>query len=238
MAVTALFCGDLVGADADGRRAAELADAYGDRYLAIVDRVTALLALAYEGQTAQALAEAEAVLAAGRDLDCPSAIAWGLYAVGEVLLDGDPPRALGLLDRSHEMAARVGSRFLTGVAGTSATSLRARHGDPDEAVGRFPDLIDLWERAGNWTQQWTMLRSLITTLVRLGRDEPAAVLYGALQASHTAPPLFGADRERLTDVVRRLEERAGTQQVAAWMEQGSRLDETDVVAYARAAARG
>lgn len=31
--------------------------------------------------------------------------------------------------------------------------------------------------------------------VRLSRDEPAAVLYGALAASATAAPVFGADDE-------------------------------------------
>ena len=56
------------------------------------------------------------------------------------------------------------------------TTLRARHGDPQEALRRFPELFDLWERAVNWTQQWIMLRSLVATLVRLGRDQPAAVL--------------------------------------------------------------
>ncbi|HEX2273228.1 MAG TPA: BTAD domain-containing putative transcriptional regulator [Acidimicrobiales bacterium] len=237
LAVTALFGGDLAEARAQGLRAAELADACGDPYQALVNRVTATLALAYGGHTQDAIDEAEAALAAARELGCPSARAWALYQLGEVLLDQDPPRALRLLDESHGLAAGVGSTFLTGVAGTSATSLRARHGDPEEALRRFPDLIDLWERAGNWTQQWTMLRSLVTTLARLGRDEPAAVLYGALTASHTAPPLFGADRERLAEVVTTIEERTGRQQLAAWVEQGCRLGDGEVVAFARAAAR-
>ena len=235
LAAAALFSGDLAGVRAQGRRALELAEAYGDPYQAIVTRIDDLLAFAYDGETEDALDQAEAVLATARSLGCPSAVAWAKYALGEVLLDDDPSRAMALLEESHAVAARLGCTFLTGVAGTSATTLRARHGDPGEALRRFPELIDLWERAGNWTQQWTMLRSLITTLVRLGRDEPAAVLYGGMKASRTAAPVYGSDAERLTDVLRAMEERAGPRQLGAWVEQGRQLRDDQVIAYARSA---
>jgi predicted ATPase/DNA-binding SARP family transcriptional activator len=238
LAAVALFSGDLEEARAHSRRAAELAAAYGDRYWAVLNRMVEILAVAYEGRTAEAIEQAETALATARELGCPSIAAWGLYHLGEVLLDHEPRRALVLLDEAQELAARVGSNFLTGIAGTSATTLRARHDDPERALRRFPELIDLWERAGNWTQQWTMMRSLVTTLGRLGHDEPAAVLYGALDASRTAPPLFGADRERLTDVLATIEGRVGRQQLAAWVERGRRLGDDEVVELARAAASG
>jgi hypothetical protein len=83
-----------------------------------------------------------------------------------------------------------------------------------------------------------MLRSLVATLVRLGHDEPAAVLYGALSASPTAPPLFGADAERLADAVETMERRGGPSQFGAWVDQGRRLADDEVIAFARAAASG
>jgi predicted ATPase/DNA-binding SARP family transcriptional activator len=235
LAAAALFSGDLAGVRNHGRRALELADAYGDQYQAIVTRIDDLLALAYGGETAEALDQAQAVLVTAQSLGCPSAIAWAQYALGEVLLDHDPVRAMALLDESHEVAAQLGCTFLTGVAGVSATTLRARHGDPGEALRRFPELIDLWERAGNRTQLWTMLRSLITTFVRLGRDEPAAVIYGGMQASRTAAPVYGPDAERLTSVLRDMEGRVGPVQLATWVEQGRQMRDDEVVAFARAA---
>ncbi len=238
LAAAALFGGDLAEARSYSQRAEELAGAFGDRYEVMVDRITAILALGYGGQVAEAIAEAELALAAARGFGCPSATAWALYTVGEVLLDHDPPRALALLDEAEALAASVENAFLMGVAGTSATSLRARHGDAEAALRRFPDLIDLWERTGNWTQQWTMLRSLVTTLARLGRDEPAAVLYGALTASQTAPPPFGDDAERLAAVLKTIEERSSREQLAEWLERGRQLCDEDVVAFARAAAGG
>lgn len=143
-----------------------------------------------------------------------------------------------LLEESHALAASVASVWLTGLAATSATSLQARHGDPAAVMRRFPDLIDLWERAGYWTQQWTMLRSLVATLARLGRDEPAAILLGALHASRTAAPVYGHDAERLADVLGQIEERAGRRRLAEWLERGRSLGDEDVLVFARAAARG
>ena len=236
LGTTTLFSGDPMQARLHIRRAAELAQAFGDPYGVLVNRASEILVLAYDGQAAEVIDEAEGILAAAREVGCPSATAWGLYMFGEVLLDRDPPRALALLDESHALATSVGSAFLTGIAGTSATTLRARHGDPETALRAFPALIDHWQRAGNWTQQWTMLRSLVTTLARLGRDESAAVLYGAMNASPTAPPVFGDDAKRLADVLTQIEERAGRRQLAHWLQRGRQLGDENVVAFARAAA--
>jgi tetratricopeptide (TPR) repeat protein len=140
----ALFGGELAEARSHSRRAEDLADAFGDPFEVMVNRISAILALGYGGQRSEAIAQAEFALAAAPDFGCPSATAWALYTVGEVLLDHDPPRALALLDEAEALAASVDNAFLMGVAATSATSLRARHGDAQAALRRFPDLIDLW----------------------------------------------------------------------------------------------
>ena len=134
LAGAALFGGDLPEARSHSRRAEQLADAYGDPYEVMVDRITAILALRYDGRTGEAIAHAEAALAAAKDFRCPSATAWALYTVGGVLVDDDPPRALGLLDEAEVLAANVEKAFLEGVAGTTDTSLRARHGDAETAL--------------------------------------------------------------------------------------------------------
>jgi hypothetical protein len=79
----------------------------------------------------------------------------------------------------------------------SAASLHARHGDPRQASRLFDEAIDYWSQAGMWTPLWITLRNVIDLLIRLKADEPAAVIYGALTSSNTAPPIYGADAERL-----------------------------------------
>ena len=98
--------------------------------------------------------------------------------------------------RSLEVA-EGSNRFVLGVAGLSLVSLDVRHGDPVEALGRYPGLIEHFQRAGSWIQQWITIRNLIQALPDAGGAEAAAVLYGALCASATAPPVAGEDHRRL-----------------------------------------
>ena len=95
-----------------------------------------------------------------------------------------------------------------------------------------------WVRFGLRVATWIVLSflTLITTLVRLGRDEPAAVLYGAMLASPTAAPVYGADADRLADAMRTMERRADDERVAAWIEQGRGLKADAVVELARTVA--
>lgn len=61
------------------------------------------------------------------------------------------------------------------------------------ALPLFGQVIDHWHRAGNWTQQWITPRNVIDLFARWGADDPTAILCGALGASRSAAPLFGAD---------------------------------------------
>ena len=53
-----------------------------------------------------------------------------------------------------------------------------RVGDPAAAAEDYRRVIDHWRRAGMWSTQWTMLRSIAGLLSRLGRHRDAAVLEG------------------------------------------------------------
>lgn len=55
----------------------------------------------------------------------------------------------------------------------------------------WASLIDYWERAGCWLQQWTTLRNLADVLDDLGISEPARQLRGAADAASDAPMVTG-----------------------------------------------
>ena len=97
-----------------------------------------------------------------------------------------------LFERSLVLAVRVDARFIFGVAGVSAATLHARAGDGDRALDLYAALLDHWRRAGVWTQQWTTLRTLTELLTDRGEARAAAALLGALRATTTAAPAFGA----------------------------------------------
>jgi hypothetical protein len=79
---------------------------------------------------------------------------------------------------------------------------------------------------------WITLRILIETLDRVGEMAPAAVLYGALVASPTAPPLVGADATRLSAVLDHLGRELGEEELRCHQEHGAGLGDNGAVAFA------
>src|SRR3546814_6670722 len=77
-----------------------------------------------------------------------------------------PERAPSSFARALEAAEATGASFVTGIAGASMASIVARSGDPAAAVQEYRWLIDHWRRAGMWSTQWTMLRSIALLMVR------------------------------------------------------------------------
>ena len=117
-------------------------------------------------------------------------------------------------------------------AGLSAVCVQTRHGDAHAALGRYPDLVDHWQRSGAWAQQWLTLRSLVEALARTGHAEGAAVLYGAMGASTNATPLIGADAVRLGAVLAGLRDDLGEPARTDLQARGAGLGDAGAVAYA------
>jgi hypothetical protein len=188
--------------------------------------------LGYQGRSARARAELESANSLLSVEENPTVRAFADYVAGEVLLDDAPQDALPVLRRAHGSARRIGNRYLAAIAGLSSVSCAARLGRTDDALAEFGELIGHFHLTGSWAQQWTTIRALIETLVRLDRDEPAAVLYGALTASRTAPPVVGTDVSRVAEAVAALQARLGDNRFAALADRGSRMDEEEVISYA------
>ena len=106
----------------------------------------------------------------------------------------DVERARVRFARALELAELTNASFVAGVAGASKASIDARLGDPLVAAEDYRRLINHWRRAGMWSTQWTMLRSIAGLLARLGRPREAAVLVGAVRATPAGHRIFGAGR--------------------------------------------
>ena len=112
-------------------------------------------------------------------------------------------------------------------------SCAARLGDPAPALSGYEELLDYFERTGSRAQQWTTIRTLIETLTRLARDEPAAMLHGALTASKSALPIIGPDATRLDQAATTLEARLGHDRFEQLTANGAALGDDAAIAYAR-----
>ncbi len=197
LAEVALFQGRLEDGERIAAELEGLAAQVGDGLRRVSAALVRAFVCAFAGDQAAAVARADEMVTWADSTRNPAVIAWARYGAGEMRLENDPDRAAELLNDALTRARAADERYLAGVALVSAASLQARRGDPRRAAGLFREVIEHWHAAGNWTQQWTTMRNVVDVLLRLGKVEEAAILLGALQASHTAAPAFGPDAVRL-----------------------------------------
>ena len=183
----ALFAGDTNAAADHYRAAAEgFRNVGGDAMAAYLDAASGL-ALAYGGNAAEAEPIVGRSLAAADVSGCPSARAFARYATAELAAANDTPLARQRLEEAIDLAESVSATFVAGIAELSLATLEARTGDHHSALGRYAKLIDVWRLAGNWTQQWNTLRTLVFVLADLRRYRAAAELMAAIAAAGAAP---------------------------------------------------
>ncbi|MDQ3944281.1 MAG: transcriptional regulator, partial [Actinomycetota bacterium] len=223
-----LYAGRLDQSSEAARRMLAAAEEVGDAHAAMSARANLALAAAYGGR----FGEAEAALGGSWEAPpAPSDHGWLAYAEGEVILDRDPVRALALLDRAVMLADSVGNRYLGGVARVSACSLRARVGDPGEAIGAFAAVIDHWRRQAARTHQLTTLRNLVGLLSRIGSARQAAQLLGAVENDRVAPT-FGEEAARLAAARRWVMESLGHDEAGRCLAAGAALSLDDAALIA------
>jgi hypothetical protein len=143
-------------------------------------------------------------------------------------------RARELFDRSAARAESVGSRWIRAFALTESLWIRAQQGDPVGALAGYRDVIDTWYRGSDWANLWLSLRNVFAILESLGRDETAAVLYGALEAAGVmqALPVEPSSADDFGLAVKRLTERLDATAFADAVEHGRTLGGDETVRYA------
>ena len=175
--------------------------------------------------------EAEEALVVARDLGNPTALCLGLLGVGRALQRKDPATALALLDESAEVAASVRNRWFYAFARIYAAATHAVHSDPAIAATAFLEVLDLWDRLGDWSQQWLSLLYVTRLLIRLGAHADAVTLHYALVAA-AKPAAFDADR------LAALAESVGADRFDAAARSGSGMDGPAAVTFVRPSLRG
>ena len=147
----------------------------------------AALAAAYAGQLAQARELNDQLAAAA---ESPTLRAFAAFVTGEIIsLTGVRERAEQHYSQAIDLARASGATFLVGIASVGLVTIRVEIGRLPEALRGYRDLIEYWDRSGNWTQQWVTMRNLAQLLRRLGEDEAAVLLDTAAEHAPDAPPV-------------------------------------------------
>jgi predicted ATPase len=160
----------------------------------------------------------------------PTAQSMARYAVGLVTKKTDPDRALDLFDQASDLAASVQNFWWHGIALMEAAATRAVHRDATTAARALVDVLDHWDRVGDWTQQWLNLRYVVRLLLRVGAHEDAVELHHYLRAVGKPSPLDPAQLAEL------LEGQDG-ERIAAASRRGSALSGAAATSLARACLR-
>jgi tetratricopeptide (TPR) repeat protein len=126
----------------------------------------------------------------------PTAKAMARYALGLVLKKSEPDRALALFDEAAILAASVQNNWWHGIALMEAASTRAVHGETPAAARALIEVLDHWDRVGDWSQQWLNLRYVTRFLARVGADD-AQTLHHALVDAGKGSPLTADQVARL-----------------------------------------
>ncbi len=223
----ATFDGRLADAAGHFAEAVRLARIGDDPDTEALGLASLALVRAYGGDVEAArlrIEEAAAVETAGEGVG-----AFVRYARGECLADEDPERATVLVDEAAELARSAGAWFVDGVARVTSASLRARHGDPFEALPVFAELVGHWRRSGSWPQQWTTLRNLAELLVRIGADEAAVAMASAVRVQQGDGSVFGTESERLDRAMSTARRRLGSDRFRSARDRGAAMSRQQVV---------
>lgn len=201
-----------------------------DSYTASVGAVVRAIASTFAGRHR----DAERALAESRRqaerLGSPTLIAYTHYVEGELRIESDPASALDSFESAIATMARGAGARALGVALLSATSVRARHGDPYVALPQYAATIRHWLDLGDWMHVWTTLRNLAVLLARIGEYQGAAQLLGA--TSDRAGGAYGAEADRLDQTSRLLRTQLGANRYERAVDEGRRLPADEIVRLA------
>ena len=98
----------------------------------------------------------------------------------------------------------------------------------------YRQVVVKWFQGGDWANQWLSLRHLAGIFAEIGRDEEAALLFGAVDAAgaSAALPFSPPDADLLDSVARRLTARLGSSAAAEARRRGAMMRDDATVAAA------
>ena len=148
--------------------------------------------------------------------------------------------ALEAFTAGGRIARAAGNRWMRAFAFTEASGLLVSRGELKMGCSGLADMVGVWYRAGDWSQQWHTLSRCVIALNQVDRVELAVELLGAIEAHATlgvAPmastlhDLVFATRSQLVDSI-------GADRAAELLAEGAACPVEDIVLRTRRALIG
>jgi hypothetical protein len=93
--------------------------------------------------------------------------------------------ALDAFLSADRIARAVGNRWMSAFAYTEASGLLVARGEVEDGCAGLAEMLSLWYRAGDWSQQWHTLSRCVIALHRVGDLELAMELVGTIETYAT-----------------------------------------------------
>jgi predicted ATPase/DNA-binding winged helix-turn-helix (wHTH) protein len=163
----------------ESARQVELAEASGNDSRLVHACYMGAVALSSEGRYDEAghlVARArEGALRTGSPTDLASA------AVAEGFASPSEDEALAAFVTADGIARGAGNRWMHAFAHTEASGLLVARGEVASGCAGLAEMLALWFRAGDWSQQWHTLSRCVIALHRIGDVALAMELVGAIE---------------------------------------------------------
>ncbi len=160
-------------------RQVELAEASGNDSRVVHACYMGAVALSSEGR----YDEAEHLVARARERAERTASPTDLAsaAVAEGFASQAEDTALAAFITADGIARGAGNRWMSAFAHTEASGLLVARGEVASGCAGLAEMLALWFRAGDWSQQWHTLSRCVIALHRTGNLELAMELVGAIE---------------------------------------------------------
>jgi hypothetical protein len=106
-------------------------------------------------------------------------------AVAEGFSSRDDAKAFDAFVVADRIARSSGNRWMSAFAYTEASGLLVARGEVEEGCAGLADMVDVWYRAGDWSQQWHTLSRCVIALHHVGKFDLAMEIVGAIEAHAT-----------------------------------------------------
>ena len=176
---------------------------------------------------------------AGSRTGSPTDLASSSVAEGFATHDDDDA-ALEAFATADRLARSAGNRWMSAFARTEASGLLVHQGHLTQGCEGLAEMVDTWYRAGEWAQQWHTLSRCVIALDRIGEQEIAAQVLGAIEAHTTmgGPPVMTTLRDLAFETRDSLSDRLGPDQMREHRELGASLPVVTIVDRTRNALLG
>ncbi len=233
-----LIAGDPRRSQAEARRQVDLAEESGDRSRL----VHACYMLSVGSSSAGEYEEADELAArAGRlaqQTASPTDLASAAVARG--FASRTEEAALEAFTESGRVARGAGNRWMHAFAYTEASGLLVSQGNLEVGCPALADMVGVWYRAGDWSQQWLTLARCVIALDRIDEPDLAIELLGAIDAHATlgVAPMSGALRDLVFATRDQLVDSVGVERSEGLLAAGAICPVEDIVLRTRRALVG